>query len=683
MVAAVAIAIGGGGDALPSKRPPAPKPSLLLVTLDTTRSDVIGAYGASAAADTPNLDDLAASGVRYRRAVAASPLTLPSHATLMTGLDPPSHGVRGNGTAALGPGLPTLAGVLAARGFATSAFVASRVLDRRFGLDRGFDHYEDGMLAERVGEYGYPERPADEVADTAISWLEGLSTGKPFFAWVHFYDPHAPYEPPPELGGPTERARYLGEVTFVDREFGRLLAVARRRAPSLVVAVVGDHGEALGEHGERGHGIFLYRSTLEVPLILAGPGLPQGRVVAEPVATRRLAATLASLLGIEDQLPGPPLLPVLDGGAVAEPRPIFSEATMPAEVYGWAPLTAVTDGRWRYIEAPRPELYDVEADPDELQNLAERRPAEAARLHAVLAGHSDRLSVAEGESVELDAEARAALRALGYLEAAPGAPADGIDPKDGIVLLADFERAKELLGSGRPGEARAILQGLVARNPSNVPFRSRLAEAELAAGDADQAIASWSQALELRPRSEFLHLAFADALRRLGRTEASRRAYREALALDPRSAAAWLGLAGLADTPEQKRAVLSEAVAAGTESVVVLLEEARLELAAGNADSARALLDRAAALMPSAAAVWLERARVDEAAGLLDDALADCRTASELEPANPETALCTGRIYLARGEPMRARPHLQRAAVLGRDTPVEAEAEELLASLED
>ena len=216
-----------------------------------------------------------------------------------------------------------------------------------------------------------------------------------------------------------------------------------------------------------------------------------------------------------------------------------------------------------------------------------------------------------------------------------------------------------------------------------MPFVTRLAEAELAAGDGEAAVARWSRAIELRPRSEFLQLALADGLRRLGRTDEARRACRKALALDPRSAPGWLGLAGLAATPEQELAVLSEAITTGTDSVVVLLEAARLEAAAGHADAARGLLDRAAELMPSAAAVWLERARLDEAEGLLDDALADCQKATELEPANPETALCTGRVFLARGEPQRARPHLQRAAVLGRGTPTEAEAKALLASIPD
>jgi tetratricopeptide (TPR) repeat protein len=352
---------------------------------------------------------------------------------------------------------------------------------------------------------------------------------------------------------------------------------------------------------------------------------------------------------------------------------------MPAEVYGWAPLAAVTDGRWRYIAAPRPELYDLAEDPGELANRVADQPDEAARLRAVLEDLASRPPAAAVAPPQLDAETRAALLALGYLEAAAGAAHDALDPKDGIALLADFARAKGLLSGGNAADA--ILDGLVTRNPSNVPFLSRLAEAQLAAGDGEAALATIDRTLALRPRSEFLELARADALRRSGRSDEAQRAFRSALEIDPRHAPAWLGLAGLAGSPQEKLAVLIEAVAAGADSVVVLLEAARLDSAAGRTDQARALLERAAALVPEAAVGGLALARLEPAAGRLAAALAAGRRAAEAEPANPETALCSGRIYLARGEPARARSHLQRAAVLGRGAAVEAEAKALLESI--
>ena len=657
-------------------------PNLVLITLDTTRADAVGAYGGAAL--TPVLDGLAAAGTRWTGAVAPAPLTLPSHATLLTGLDPPEHGVRSNGGEVLPSGIPTLAEMLASRGYSTAAFVGSRVLDRRFGLGRGFALFDDDMLAERVGEYGYPERPADAVTDAALAWLEGQPQDRPFFLWVHYYDPHAPYRPPAGFGGATVAENYMAEVAFVDREIGRLLEVVQARKPASVVAAVGDHGEALGDHGERSHGIFLYTATMEVPLIIAGPGVTGGQVVTGPVAIRQLAASLLHILGFgpDSAIPGL-VLPGLGGDVPSPGPPIYSEAMMPLTVYGWAPLSAVTDGQWRYIQAPRPELYDLAADPAEETNLVAGRPEEVVRLRAVLADLAARSAAGATGKPDLDADTRAALTALGYVEGSTVGSGDDIDPKDGIGLLALFEEAKSLLGNGEPDKAAASLVVLVERNPSNVPFLNRLAEAQLAAGRGDEALATRRRTLELNPRSEFLALALADTYRLLGRVDDARHGYRTVIEIDPRSVAAWLNLAGLARDPDEARGLLREAVEAGTHSVVVLLELAQLESRADRFEAARELLDRAAVLAPDAAVVWLELARVDEAQLRLDEALEHCRRATELEPANPGTALCTGRVYLARGDVLLARPHLRRASVLGRGTAVEVEAEALLSQIEN
>ncbi len=657
-------------------------PSLVLITLDTTRADAVGVYGGHS--HTPVLDGLAASGTRWARAVAPAPLTLPSHTTLLTGLDPPQHGVRTNGGETLPPGVPTLAEELASRGYSTAAFVGSRVLDRRFGLNRGFELYDDVMLAERVGEYGYPERPADAVTDAALAWLAGQPIQRPVFLWVHYYDPHAPYRPPAEFGGATVVEKYLGEVAFVDREIGRLLDAVRAKFPGAVVAAVGDHGEALGDHDERSHGIFLYTAAIEVPLIIAGPRMAKGRVVKTPVAIRRLAASLFFLLG-ENQdgvVPGS-VLPGLKDEDSGSPEPIYSEATMPRSVYGWAPLHAVTEGRLRYIRAPRPELYDLVSDPAESTNLIASRPEEAARLRAAVAELAARPAAGSVAEPELDAETRTALIALGYVEGPAEGSNDGIDPKDGIGLLASFEEAKGLLAKGKAERAAAILAGLVERNPSNVPFLNRLAEAQLAANQGDEGLATRQRAADLNPRSEFLALGVADTYRFLGREDEARVGYRKVLDLDPRSAAAWLGLAHLAPEPEEGQRILSQAVEAGAESLVVLLELARLERQSGGFEAARDLLDRAAIMAPEAAVVWLELAEVDQAESRLDEALQHCRRAAELEPANPLTAMCTGRVYLAKGDNLLAKPHLRRASVLGKGTTVEAEAEALLSKIED
>ena len=226
-----------------------PPPSVVLITLDTTRSDYVGRTEDGVSL-TPNLDALGRTGTRFSHALTATPLTLPAHCTLLTGLDPPSHGVRDNGVASLPENLPTLATVLAARGYETAAFVSSRVLDRRFGLARGFGLYDDFLVAERTGEQGYPERDAAAVTAAALGWAQLRQPGRSFFLWVHYYDPHAPYEPPGNWAGASAARRYAGEIAYVDREIGRLLA-GLPDAGRRIVAAVGDHGEMLGEHGEK------------------------------------------------------------------------------------------------------------------------------------------------------------------------------------------------------------------------------------------------------------------------------------------------------------------------------------------------------------------------------------------------------------------------------------------------
>jgi len=670
----------------PAEEPRAsPVSSVVLLTLDTTRADFVGA-STSGPSQTPILDALATRGTRYRAALAPSPLTLPAHASLLTGLEPTEHGVRDNGGAALAERVPTLATVLAGRGYATAAFVASRVLDRRFGLDRGFAVYDDHMAAERVCEQGYAERDARAVTESALAWVaDGLPAGRPFFLWVHYYDPHAPYDPPQADRTASARDRYAAEIAVVDREIGRLLAALPGPASSRIVAAVGDHGEALGEHGEATHGIFLYRAVLEVPMILCGPGVPGGQVVSEMVATRRLTATLLRLVGATVEASGlGPGLPGLPGvERPAAPIPVYSETTLPATAYGWAPLKALSEGRWRYVAAPRPELYDLVADPGEQTDLIEREPAQAGRLRTRLREIEQGFQHRPAVAAELDGELGAALRSLGYVSGAAAGPGDGIDPKDGVLLLAELDQARAMVRDGKPGEAAVKLQALAGRNPSNAPLLTQLAAARLAAGSGEEALAIHRRALSLAPGSEFLRLNLAHALRQLGLTEEARRQYGAVLEVDPRSAVAWLRLADLGGVSghQGEREVLQQAVAQGADSVLILLRLARLELAATDLAAADAHLAEAIRLDPGWAEVWLDWGKTAEASEQLDLALARCTRASELAPSRAAAALCIGRVLQRGGEPARARPHLRRAVVLGRGTPEGDEARELLDSL--
>lgn len=647
---------------------PAPPPGVVLLTLDTTRADALGA-------GTPVLSALAARGVRWDQAVTPAPLTLPAHASLLTGLAPPEHGLRDNGTAVLPKDVPTLAAAFSARGWATAAFVASRVLDRRFGLARGFGHYDDRAPAEQIGEYGYPERNARQMTDAALAWLAKRPAGKPLFLWVHYYDPHAPYDPPgvdPRAG---ERQRYAGEVARMDREIGRLLAGLPGGAASYLVAAVGDHGEALGEHGERTHGIFLYQPTMRVPLILAGPGVPRGRTVAETAPTIRLASTLLRLAGGPAAGFGEPL-PGLGGKPSG---PVYLESRFPLSAYGWSPLEGVFDGRWKLIVAPRPELYDLGSDPGETRNVLNDQRDQARRLKGALQAAQRSFQPRKAEAA--DPELARSLQSLGYASGSGSSGKGTLDPKDGVPLLAEFMAAKEMTERGQARAAAPKLAELVRRSPGNIPFLSALATAQLAAGDAEAGIATYRRAAQENPRLDFLHENLAEAYARLGRVEEARKEYELTLALNPRFAAAWWGLADLAQkagNAAEVRRLLAAAVDAGTESVSILVRLAEAEARAGNAAESERRFRQAVDLAPAWVPAWLVWGQIAENQGQLDRALERYLKAAEVGPGQPAPLLGAGRVLQKKGDRQGARQYLERVIAIAPGSAEAREARRLL-----
>jgi arylsulfatase A-like enzyme len=387
-----------------------PRPSaLVIITLDTTRADRLPAYGFGSVA-TPAIDGLASRGAVFDEAVSVAPLTLPAHTSLFTGLYPPHHGVRDNTDRALDPAHATLASLLHDRGFHTAAFVGAIVLSADRGLARGFDVYDDGRAP---GTPPPRRRPGREVVDRARAWIDGLDE-KPFFLWVHLYDVHAPQALPVEF----RRAygdRYEGGIAYIDDQIGRLLdALGRRdRLSNTVIVVAGDHGESLGEHGELDHGIFLYESTLRVPLVLCAPGVAARRV-ARVTSLVDLFPTVLRLLGVAVPAAGDgvSLVPALSGGQVPQ-RPIYAESLY-AEHFGWGPLRMVQDGQFKFIDALRPELYDLERDPNERQNLADEHLATAAALRSELLRITQHVPP-DRDAFPLPPERLQALEALGYI----------------------------------------------------------------------------------------------------------------------------------------------------------------------------------------------------------------------------------------------------------------------------
>ena len=538
LVAAVVL-LAGGAAWWQVERVPAspPAPNILLITLDTTRADRLGAYG-YAPAHTPNLDRLAREGVLFEHARTATPTTLPAHVSLLTGRYPSVHGVRNNGVP-LSETVPTLASALHDGGYRTAAFISSFVLDRRFGLARGFDHYDDslgaspGVAAEQV------ERRGDRTAAAAEQWLAGVPA--PFFAWIHLYDPHDPYDAPPPFRESFAEQPYDGEIAFADSVVGTLVASLEQRglASTTLVAVIGDHGESLGDHGEATHGMFVYESAMRVPAILRWPGhLPSGRRVAPLVRAIDLAPTLMELAGMPRMagIEGESLMPVVRG-ETAGPGSAYGETYFPLLFMNWSPLRSIQDDRWKYIEAPEPELYDLAADPGEQTNLATRDPARLAALRRAL----DLTAAARPEAppgAVPNRETVEKLASLGYI-GTPAAlrPAEALkrpDPKKMIGIFNRLRLANTALVEGRLDEAAGIARDTLAADRGNAFAMLIVAKAEMAQGRYHEAAGHFRGYLGHVPTSADAHQWLAICHLQLGDEAAALREVDAALAIDPR-----------------------------------------------------------------------------------------------------------------------------------------------------
>ncbi len=527
--------------------------NLLLVTLDTTRADRLGAYGRPAAAETPVFDRLAREGVLFEQAMTSAPLTLPAHATMFTGHYPPLHGVRDNGGFFLGPESITLAERLRDRGLRTGAFVGAFVLDAKWGLDQGFEHYADDFDLTKIQGPGFSlgtvQRRAHEVVDRALPWLESVA-GDRFFAWLHFYDAHAPYDAPEPFGARYAATPYNGEVAYADAQLGRVIAFLEGRGllDRTIVVVVGDHGESLGEHGEGTHGFFIYETALHVPFAIRAPfARTASRRVPSIVRTVDLLPTVLDLLGEAPPQDGPgqSLVPLMTGDSQDLALDGYAEAMYPLHHYGWSALRAFRLGRYKLIDAPRPELFDLEQDPGETTNLYEAQSAIGDRLRTALRGMETsfaRAAPATRPAVDLDPESREQLRSLGYVAnfvaTAEDTSTTRADPKDKIDLFNLMSEARDI-DKDTPGAAeRAItmLKKVVADDPQVVDAWLSLGNVYYRESRYEEALAQFRRALELKPDYELALINMANAYRAMGKDAEALAGYEHYLRVDPKNA---------------------------------------------------------------------------------------------------------------------------------------------------
>jgi arylsulfatase A-like enzyme/Flp pilus assembly protein TadD len=675
-----ALTLGGDGCGRSSRDATPGRPSLLLVTLDTTRADRLGCYGYRQA-ETPRLDRLAAEGWLAVHAVAVAPLTLPSHASILTGLYPPRHGVRDNADFRLPDGVTTLAEHLKRQGYSTAAVVGSLVLTASLGLNQGFDAYNEPGMPRGAAPDGrlalyrpIVERPASEVTDAAIAALDRIGGGA-FFLWVHYYDPHHPYSPPPPYAARFAERPYDGEIASTDAQLGRLLDDLSRRGVldrTLVVATA-DHGESLGEHGEKTHGLLLYDADIRVPLLLRLPGvIPSGRRYEGVVSGVDLVPTVLDLLGVPP-LPGSQgrsFAAAARGGDVPAREPAYSEAIYGERVYGWAPTYALREIGKKFIEAPEPEIYDLSTDPGETANLAAARSEEVASWRSRLRSIRQELGHADSSAREtMDADARAKLLSLGYLS---GGASDverktRPDPKRLVAEHVRLLEAKSLVGAGRPKDALALAGEVLKADPENPAALALSGMLLFTAGRRDLGLSQLAAAALSAPGVYENQWNLANALHVSGRLEEAARAYRSALALQPSSAEAHHALGNaLVGTGDAAGAVreYEEAIRLGLASPAVRLALGAALAASGDPGGAEASLRAAVEADPGFAEGWNKLGIFLEKAGRKEDARQAYRQALDASPGQADALFNHAKVSLLLGD--RASAEREVRELLGK-----------------
>jgi len=531
--------------------------NIMLITLDTTRADHLGCYGYKEA-KTPNLDKLASEGIRFANAYCSVPLTLPSHTTILTGLEPVAHGVRNNGYY-LSSNIKTVTQVLKENGYKTAAFVSAFSVDSRFGLDRGFDIYDDMYQIVMPFKSQNSERRAENTFTKFARWLEDNYREK-FFCWVHYYDPHFPYDPPSPFREEFSERPYDGEIAYMDNYVGKIIEALSQKEllDKTVIIIAGDHGEGLGEKVEQGHGIFLYEETVRVPLILFNKAIwKKSRVVDARVSLIDIAPTIIELSGLKDKqfrMQGQSLINALRKGA-NKSREILLETLYPREFFGWSELVGIISGQYKFIQAPKPELYNLRTDPKERNNLITYSPDIAGvmkeKLEELLL--SQKGASPQASSISIKTEDLERLRSLGYLNFAPANPKSSHpDPKDKIELLRLIQQAHIYEFEEKYPEAEKVYRKILEEIPDSPSSYVNLTLALAKQRKMEEALATLKKGLEKIPESETLLVGLGQTYLVIGKEEEAFETMRQVLKKNPNNIDALTVCAGILDGKGKK-----------------------------------------------------------------------------------------------------------------------------------
>jgi arylsulfatase A-like enzyme/tetratricopeptide (TPR) repeat protein len=568
-------------------------PNVLIITLDTTRADRIGAYGYRRA-QTPNIDRLALEGTLFENCSSCAPLTLPAHCSLFTGLYPIAHNVRNNGRYFLNPSEGTLAEALKAGGYRTYAVIAAFVLLSKFGLGQGFDFYDDTLNPYEMEHNYKSEIPADQVYAKFSRWF-GQNQGEKFFAWVHFYDPHDPYSPPPEVAKRFKndaRGRYDGEIANADLHVGKIIAdlQARGALDNTLLLVVGDHGEAFGEHQEHGHPIFCYRENLHVPLILRHPRLiAKGKKVSAPVDLTDIMPTVLELLDLKvpAAVQGRSLLPLLNGDDAPAERTFYFESMYGREEMNWAPLTGIVQNDFKYISLPEPELYDLQKDSQEKANLFKKKNILARDLDKKLARFIAANSRQGGKTNrELSESDKEELQALGYISSFSKQAAQSLDPKQGILVSNRLKGINNLLKKKDVEQAEKDMQALLKEYPQvRMPLiHNMLYKLFMLKRDSAAAMNCLLDGITLFPDVDQFRISLALTLFDMKRYDKAEKRCRELIAMNPNSTRAIILLGEIREKqnrPAEAIEFYAQALKLEPQNISLKVKYAELLLAGG------------------------------------------------------------------------------------------------------
>jgi arylsulfatase A-like enzyme/Tfp pilus assembly protein PilF len=620
----------------PPRKTPLRDANVILITIDTLRADYLSCYGKKAVS-TPNIDALAARGVRFSQAIAQIPLTTPSHASILTGTYSQVHKIRDIGGFVLDNKVPTLATVASQAGFETAAIVGAAVLDRHFGLSNGFKSYFDDMKEEKaIGRLPgvVAEIRAEIVTRHAIEWLEkqrqsgiGGAPAKNFLVWVHYYDPHSPYDPPGSYRSRYAKDLYGGEVAYTDEHVGHLLKWLENHQllDRTLVVLMSDHGESLGEHGEYTHGVFLYDSTIHIPLIVAGPGVPSSQVLTQQVRSIDVMPTIADYLGISagSQVQGVSLMPAILDGKGVRTNYSYMETLYPKSHLGWSELRGIRTDEWKLVVAPKSELYQMARDRSESFNVIHQYPADSERLEKKvweIAGAPETLGKLEQQP--LDEQTRQELQSLGYVSAGTQRELridmSGPDPKDRVYVLGILEKAGDLMNHNRFREAIPLLQDMVHHDPTNPLLYQHLGLCFQQLGRYLKTVQLYQEAIRNRADTDQTHAELGEIYGRLGDRARAIESMEQAAKMNPRDlqnlnnlAAVYLEFGRFDDTERVLRAILvqNDHHSAATNLFGIL------EIQRGHEDLARDYFERAIRYNPELAQAYMNLGILAEEAG--------------------------------------------------------------------